>query len=117
MTTLVFVAMFIGFNLLGRWLQFHPEKVFPEGAFISEDTRGAKLAKAQIAVLGIFMVVLGTGFALYSVLQLLTFDHWILNLLAVVIAASLGIAVAKRVRTEAKARPPHHSTNPHGWWP
>src|SRR3954470_3453247 len=109
MTTIISVLMFGAFALLGRWLQLHPEKVIPEGAFISEETKGAKLARAQVVVVGIFAVVLGTAFALYSVLELVTFGHWTLSLLAVLIAGVAGVIVAKRVRTEVKSLPNHHS--------
>jgi hypothetical protein len=105
-------AIFAG---AGWWVQLHPEKIFGEGHFITEKSWRRFLE--LVAFLGTFMVFAGTMGTVSSLLALLTFHvawlEWVARLLALV----AGVAAAVYVRREVKAKPPHVSKNPYGWWP
>jgi len=108
--------MLAAFALAGRWIQLYPERVVPKGQFIGTDSRGARLYRIQIAVLGTCIVFGGTWFAISSLFLLSSGSAlvvWIGHLMGIV----AGIFAAAHVRREAKARPPHVSNSPYGWWP
>lgn len=103
------------FAIAGWWLQLHPEKIFGEGYFITEKSWLRFLE--MVAFLGTFMVFMGTMGTVSSLLFLLTFHVTLLEWIARLLALAAGVAAAVYVRREVKAKPPHVSKNPHGWWP
>lgn len=114
---LVPVLLFAGFALFGRWLQLHPEKVFPAGSFIGEHTAGARLARVGITLIGTIAVFAGTCACVFTLLQFLILGHSALETANYVISGIVGVIAARLILTQAKCRPPHQGTNPHGWWP
>jgi hypothetical protein len=114
---IVATILFAVFALGGRWIQLHPERTVPKGQFVGPNTLGARLFRAQIAILGIFMVFGGTTAAVFSLLSLLTPASARLELLAELIGVAAGVLAAIRVRMEARTRPEYVSSSPYGWWP
>jgi len=109
--------LFAAFALGGRWIQLHPERTVPKGHFVGPNTLGARLFRAQIAILGTFMVFAGTTAAIFSLLSLLTSASVRLELMAKLIGAVAGVLAAMHVRREARTRPEYVSNSPYGWWP
>jgi hypothetical protein len=105
------------FALFGRWVQLHPEKIVPTGHFTGPDTLGARLFRAQVAVIGTIAVFGGTYGALHGLLQFATFGSVAFGWIVVLTAVATGVVAAVYVRREANARPMHKSTSPYGWWP
>jgi membrane associated rhomboid family serine protease len=105
------------FGLLGRWIQLHPERIVPKGQFVGRDSSGARLFRAQMVLMGTFMVFGGTFGVVSSLLSLLTFRSAILQLLARLIGLVVGVLAAIRVRKEVRSQPGYVSTSPYGWWP
>ncbi len=105
------------FALAGRWLQLHPERVFPEGFFTGQSTLGARVGRAQIVLLGTFMVAAGTFFAIIALVIALPFHSDVLLWTAIAAGSMAGLVAAIYVRKEAKARLLHKSKSPYGWWP
>ena len=105
------------FGFVGRWIQLHPERVVPKGQFVGRDSSGARLFRAQMILVGTFMVFGGTFGVVSSLLSLLTFGSAVLQVLSRLIAIVLGVLAAIRVRKEARARPEYVSSSPYGWWP
>lgn len=114
---IVFSILSAAFALFGRWIQLHPEKIVPSGQFMGPDTRGARLFRVQVAVIGTIAVFGGTCGALSSLLQPATFHSVALGWIMVLTAVAAGVVAAVYVRREARARPMHKSTSPYGWWP
>jgi hypothetical protein len=113
----VAAILFAVFALAGRWIQLHPERTVPKGQFVGPNTLGARLFRAQMAILGTFMVFGGTTASVYSLLSLLTSASVRLELLAKLIGVFAGVFAAIRVRREARTRPEYVSSSPYGWWP
>jgi hypothetical protein len=111
------ILLFAGFALLGRWLQLHQERVFPKGYFVAVNSWGAKLARAQVAVVGTFAVVGGTAGSISRLLSVVPVRSQFLAAAIVVIGLSAGVMAAIYVRKEVRVLPPHQSTDPNGWWP
>ena len=111
------VPIFLGFALLGRWMQLYPEKIVPKGIYTGENTFGAKLLRTEAKVIGAFAVLGGTTFALSTALQPLTSGHTILQFLTWSVAIVLGVLAVVYVRKEVRKWPPYKSTSPYGWWP
>jgi len=109
------VLMLVGFALLGRWMQLHPERIVPKGWFIGENTFGARLLRAQATVVGGFAVLAGTAFALSTALVPLTSGHSVLQVIVWLLAVTLGILAVSYVRKEVKRQPLYRSTSPHRW--
>lgn len=84
----------------GRWVQLYPERVVPKGHFTGPNTRGARLFRIQIAILGTFAVFAGTCSAVFSLLSLLIFGSESLGWIAQLMGVVAGILVALRVRRE-----------------
>ena len=114
---IVAAILFALFALAGRWIQLHPERTVPKGQFVGPNTRGARLLRAQMAILGTFMVFGGTTAAVFSLLSLLTSASVRLELMAKLIGAVAGVLAAIHVRREARIRPEYVSNTPYGWWP
>ena len=108
---------FAAFALGGRWIQLHPERTVPKGQFVGPNTRGARMFRAQMAILGTFMVFGGTTAAVFSLLSLITGASVRLELLAKLIGVVAGVLAAIRVRREVRIRPEYVSSSPYGWWP
>jgi hypothetical protein len=68
---IVAASLFALFALAGRWIQLHPERMVPKGQFVGPNTRGARFFRAQMAILGTFVVFGGTTAAVFSLLSLL----------------------------------------------
>lgn len=117
MPDLIGIVLAIGFALGGRWIQLYPERVVPKGHFVGPTTLGARLFRAQMAVLGGFMVLGGTCMALSSALSLISFGSSIVVWIGRVVAVAAGVAAVIYVRREVNARPPYVSNTPYGWWP
>lgn len=109
--------LFAVFAFGGRWIQLHPERTVPKGQFVGPDTFGARFFRAQMAVLGTFMVFDGTTAVVFSLLSLLTAASVRLELLAKLIGVVAGVLAAIYVRKEARTRPAYVSSSPYGWWP
>ena len=105
------------FGLVGRWIQLHPERIVPKGQFVGRDSFGARLFRAQVVLVGTFMVFGGTFGVVFSALSRLTFRSAILQVLAQLICLVVGVLAAIRVRKEARSRPEYVSSSPYGWWP
>src|ERR1700739_97089 len=114
---IVAAVLFAVFALGGRWIQLHPERTVPKGQFAGPNTLGARLFRAQVAILGTFMVFSGTTAAVFSLLSLLSSALLRLELVVKLIGVVAGILAATRARMEARTRPEYVSTNPYGWWP
>lgn len=114
---IVQTLLFVGFALVGRWLQLHPEKVFPQGWFTSENAFGARLSRAEATVIGIFAVFGGTYFALYTALQPVASRSEVLSWVVVCVSFISGLVAAILVRREVKTQPRYESKSPYGWWP
>jgi hypothetical protein len=114
---IVISLLWAAFALFGRWLQLHPEKLVPSGQFMGPDTTGARLFRAQIAIIGTIAVFGGTCGAFHELLRFAAFGSVVLRWMMVLAAAATGIVAAVYVRREANARPMHKSNNPYGWWP
>ena len=115
--SIVAAILFALFALGGRWIQLHRERTVPKGQFVGPNTLGARLFRAQVAILGTFMVFGGTTAAVFSLLSLLTSASVRLGLLAKLIGAVAGVLAAIYVRWEARTRPEYVSNTPYGWWP
>jgi cytochrome c biogenesis protein CcdA len=113
----VAAILFAVFALGGRWIQLHPERTVPKGHFVGPNTRGARLFRAQVAILGTLMVFGGTAATVFSLLSLLTSASVRLELFAKLIALVAGVLAAIRVRREVRTRPQYVSSSPYGWWP
>jgi hypothetical protein len=113
----VAAIFFVVFALGGRWIQHHPERTVPKGHFVGANTLGARLFRAQVAILGTFMVFGGTTGAVFSLLSLLTPASLRLELFAKLIGVVAGVLAAIRVRREVRTRPEYVSSSPYGWWP
>ena len=109
--------LFAGFSLGGRWIQLHPERIVTKGQFVGPDTRGARLFRAQMAILGTFVVFGGTTAAVFSLLSLVIPASVRFEVIAELIGGVAGVFAAIRVRKEARTRPQYVSTSPYGWWP
>ena len=109
--------LFAVFALGGRWIQLYPERTVPKGQFIGPNTFGARFFRAQMAILGTFMVFAGTTAVVFSLLSLLTSASVRLELLAKLIGVVAGVLAAIYVRKEARTRPDYVSSSPYGWWP
>jgi hypothetical protein len=109
--------LFVGFAILGRWFQLHPEKVFPQGLFTSENSFSARLFRAEITAIGVFAVFGGTYSALFAALRSVASRSEVLYGVVVCICFISGIAAAALVRREVKAQPRHKSESPYVWWP
>ena len=111
--------MSIGFALLGRWTQLHPEKVAPQGVFAGENTLGARIFRVQVTVVGSFAVFAGTCGALVVVFVNVipgSVSHataWAAGLVAV----AAGVIAISHVRKEVKLRQPYKGKTPYGCWP
>jgi len=75
------------------------------------------LFRAQVILVGSFMVFGGTFVVVSSLLSLLTFRSAVLQMLARLIGLIVGVLAAIRVRKEARSRPEYVSSSPYGWWP
>jgi membrane associated rhomboid family serine protease len=111
------IVLAVGFGLGGRWIQLYPERVVPKGYFVGPNTLGARLFRAQMVVLGGFMVLGGTWIALSSTLSLVSFGSSIVVWFGQIIGVTAGVAAVIYVRREVNARPPYISDTPYGWWP
>lgn len=105
------------FALGGRWIQLYPERLVPKGQFSGPDSRGARLYRIQVSVLGAFMVFGGTWSAISSLAYLLSFGSVVVFWIGSLTGIIAGVIAVKHVRKEAKARPPYVSNTPYGWWP
>ncbi len=94
-------------------MQLYPKKLIPEGYFIGENTIGARLFRAQVAVLGIFFVFCGAVGALYAVATFIPY----LGSLWWAVGVPGAVFAVFHVRGKVNERGPHKSDNPHGWWP
>ena len=112
---LLAVLFSAGFALVGRWIQLYPQRIFPDGHFTTE--RGWQSARRGVAILGTFAVFMGTYGVMFGVFQPLTAMVSYLGLLVTLLGLFAGFYVARYVRREVAARPPHVSKNPYGWWP
>jgi hypothetical protein len=109
--------LFAVFALGGRWIQLHPERTVPKGQFVGPNTLGARLFRAQMAILGTFMVFGGSTAAVFSLLSLLTSASLRLELAAKLIGVIVGVLAAIRVRREVRTQAEYVSSSPYGWWP
>jgi hypothetical protein len=109
--------LFAVFAFGGRWIQLHPERTVPKGQFVGPNTLGARLFRAQIAILGTFVVFAGTTAAVFSLLSLLTTPSVRLEPMAKLVGVVAGAIAAIYVRKEARTRPEYVSSSPYGWWP
>ena len=108
------VLISIIFALGGRWIQLYPERLVPKGQFIGPDSIGARFCRAQAAVLGTFMVLAGTWFAISSLASLLSFGSALVFWIGHLVGVAAGVIATTHVRKEAKARPPYVSNSPYG---
>lgn len=114
-SALVFVVS-VGFAMLGRWIQLHPERVVPKGYFTSVDSLGARVFRLQITLLGCFMVFGGVA-ACINLIASPWSRRSLLGWIAILLAYASGVVAAVYVRKEVRARPPYVSNTPYGWWP
>jgi len=113
---LVAIVFFVLFALGGRWAQLHPERIVSKGLFTGRDTFGARLFRAQIAVIGTFAVFFGTQSVIFTALSSVVHSValiWIAHLIAI----TTGIIAAVHVRREVQGQPKYVSDTPNGWWP
>lgn len=111
------VLLCAGFAAVGRWMQLHQEKVFPKGHFVAVDSWGAKLGRAQVALVGSFAVFAGTTGTLLAFFRIIPSKSNVVTIIGFVLAVSIGMLAFFHVRREVKSLPPPKSTHPHGWWP
>ena len=117
LSALLFAFFAALFGLVGRWIQLHPERIVPKGQFVGRDSAGARLFRAQVVLVGSFMVFAGTFGLVSFLLSILTFRSAVSQLLARLTGLIVGIVAAIRVRKEARSRPEYVSSSPYGWWP
>ena len=111
------VALSATFAVLGRWVQLHPERVFPKGNFVAVNSWGAKLARAQVAIFGTLAVFIGTAGTLWKLTGSCPLHSATAEVIILVIDVAEGLIAAIYVRKEVRASPPYQSTDPQGWWP
>jgi len=99
---------------LGRWIQLHPEKILPRGAF-ADDGVTARIYRAQIACMGSFAVFAGTWSTVLGILVLTTHKLLLTRRTALVIGAALAIAAVIYVRREVSAQRRRKSGVPKVW--
>lgn len=117
MTDTIRIVVAVGLAFGGRWTQLYPERVVLKGQFVGPNTLGAHLFRAQMAVLGGFMVFGGTWMALSSTLSLVSFGSSIVVWIAQIVGVAAAVAAVIYVRREVNSRPPYISNTPYGWWP
>jgi hypothetical protein len=108
------ILLSVAAALIGRWLQLNPEKIVPQGFFLSEKAFSARLFRLQIAVLGSFFVFGGACGAVMGVLQALTFRF---GTPETIVSCVAGVFAAVFVRREVKSRVRNKNRSAFGWWP
>jgi membrane associated rhomboid family serine protease len=116
-TILVGIPLFTTVAFFGRWIQLHPERVVMNGIFMSPHTFGARLFRAQAAIVGTLAVFGGAWCVVFALLSRLALVSLALGWTAQVVGVCAGVYAAVYVRKEVRARPEYVSNNPHGWWP
>ena len=113
---LIGVPLSLGFALLGRWVQLHPEKLVMDGMFQGPHTLGARVFRTEVAFIGSLAVLGGTC----GTISLLTlpFNSEALSAIGRIVGLIVGVTAALHVRKEVRRRRRDYvSSSPHGWWP
>ena len=90
------------FAFLGRWIQFHPEKLVLQGTFENPQSSGAIEYRKMIAVVGTFGVFAGVCGGIYSLS--FWFDSGLLHLLLLLTGIFVGVLAARHVRREVREK-------------